>query len=139
MTLQLTTPALLFPAISLLLLAYTNRFLGLASVVRGLHASYKANPEDHYLRQINNLRLRLRLIRDMQLIGVLSLLLCTVSMFLLYWQLNTAGEVVFAFSLACMISSLAISMWEIWVSIGALNVHLHDIEKGEQHKKHGSR
>jgi hypothetical protein len=38
--LSLTTPALLFSAISLLLLAYTNRFLAYASVVRNLHARY---------------------------------------------------------------------------------------------------
>lgn len=133
--LKISDPALLFPAISLLLLAFTNRFLGLAAVVRSLHSNYKANPEPHYLKQIHNLRVRLRLIRDMQVIGVLSLLLCTTCMFLLFWQMNEAAYVVFCASLVAMITSLALSIAELVISVGALNVHLSDIEEAERNIK----
>jgi hypothetical protein len=79
--LTLQTPSLLFPAVSLLLLAYTNRFLGLASLVRSLEGSYRQSREGRLLDQIRNLKRRLRLIRNMQLAGVLSLFCCTVTMF----------------------------------------------------------
>jgi len=94
MEINLTTPALLFPAISLLLLAYTNRFLTLAALIRDLHARYKANPEDVLHGQIANLWYRVRLIKYMQALGVGSILLCTVSMFALlagsHWRCRCA-------------------------------------------------
>jgi hypothetical protein len=131
MDISLTTPALLFPAISLLLLAYTNRFLALTSVTRNLHASYRASQETGYLAQIRNLRKRIRLIRDMQFFGVLSILLCTVCMLLVYveWQVWAKG--VFAGSLVCMMLSLSLSLWEIMLSGRALDLHLQDLEKGK--------
>ena len=84
MDLGLTTPALLFPAISLLLLAYTNRFLTLANLIRELHKSYKSNPEQIILAQISNLRYRVYLIRDMQVWGIASFFLSALCMFFLY-------------------------------------------------------
>src|SRR5471032_768597 len=99
MEINITTPAVLFPAVSLLLLAYTNRFLALASVIRRLHADYKVAPSPQYLRQIESLRWRIRLVRNMQFCGVLSLLLCTVCMFLLFCGLIFEAEIVFTASL----------------------------------------
>jgi type IV secretory pathway VirB2 component (pilin) len=130
MEITLATPSLLFPAISLLLLAYTNRFLGLASVVRALHAAHKAEPDDAYVRQIQNIRTRLKMIRTMQLFGVISILLCTVAMFCLFLGWVRAGEMVFGASLVFMIASLVISAWEIQISVRALDVQLQDIEGG---------
>ena len=75
MEINITTPALLFPAISLLLLAFTNRFLALANLVRQLHQNYKSDPDEFLLGQIANIRFRINLIRDMQAYGVSSLLL----------------------------------------------------------------
>lgn len=129
MEITLTTPSLLFPAISLLLLAYTNRFLGLASVVRALHATYKTTDDPIYLGQIQNIRRRIRLIRDMQLFGALSILFCTVSMFCLFSGWVPAGKITFGLSLLLMIASLGISVWEIQMSVGALDLQLRDIEK----------
>ena len=85
MELSITTPALLFPAISLLMLAYTNRFLAIANLIRSLHAKYKQFPDDkHIITQIQNLRIRIRLIRSMQAIGVLSFLFCVMCMFTIF-------------------------------------------------------
>lgn len=128
MEMSLNTPALLFPAISLLMLAYTNRFLGLAGVIRNLHANYEASSNPKYLSQIENLRKRIRLTRDMQACGVISLLLCTVCMFCIYEGHIVVAQILFGASLVAMIGSLVISLWEIQMSIGALDHHLKDLE-----------
>jgi hypothetical protein len=83
MEFTLTTPALLFPAISLLMLAYTNRFLTISSLIRSLHAQHKTAPDPLIIRQLSNLRYRVRLIRDMQMLGASSFLLCVICMFVL--------------------------------------------------------
>jgi Protein of unknown function (DUF2721) len=131
MEITLTTPAVFFPAVSLLLLAYTNRFLALASVIRKLHADYTTSPDPTYLGQIENLRWRIRLVRNMQFCGVLSLLLCTVCMFLLFWGLIVAAEVIFSIAMIVMIISLIISLIEIQSSVRALDLHLKSIEPPE--------
>jgi hypothetical protein len=128
MDINLTTPAVLFPAVSLLLLAYTNRFLALESVIRKLHADNKVTPEPAYAGQIENLLWRIRLVRNMQFCGVLSLLLCTICMFLLFCGLVDPSEIVFSAGLVVMIISLIISLVEIQTSVRALDLHLQDIE-----------
>lgn len=126
---NLTTPALLFSAISLILLAYTNRFLSLAQLVRALHDKYKQQPHPLILGQINNLRKRLNLIRYTQIAGLVSLLFCVISMFLFHLNNQFLGELVFAAGLILLCLSLLLSIWEIQISVNALNLHLSDIEK----------
>lgn len=126
--LTLTTPALLFSAISLLLLTYTNRFLALAQLIRNLHAQYKQNADSVLLGQINNLRIRVHIIRYMQILGITSLLLCVLSMFLIYIGETVWAEVIFGVALLLLIASLALSVWEIQISVKALDIHLRDIE-----------
>jgi hypothetical protein len=126
--LTLTTPALLFSAVSLILLAYTNRFLAYASVVRALHATFKENPNTILLGQIQNLRKRLRLTQTMQILGIASLLLCVLCMFLIYVHFLRAAEITFAIALILLILSLALSIREIQISVKALDLHLHDME-----------
>lgn len=111
------------------MLAYTNRFLGLASVIRQLHKSHSEKPNPVYLQEIENLRKRIRLIRDMQSLGVISLLLCTACMFLLFRGYYRTGEAVFVFSMLCMLGSLALSLVEIRISTRALDIHLLDMKK----------
>ena len=129
MEINLTTPALLFPAISLLLLAYTNRFLTIATLIRSLHSRYKEEPDKLIWGQIKNLRLRVKLIRNMQAAGVLSLLLCVVCMFVIFAGNLPLAEAIFGVSLILLIVSLAISAWEIQISVRALNIQLSDIEE----------
>jgi hypothetical protein len=134
MELTLTTPGLLFPTVSLLLLAFTNRFLAIAALIRNMYAQYKANPDPLLLSQLENLKIRVRLIRDMQFLGVSSLFLCVVCMLLLFAGMNRAGELVFAASLLLMLASLALSIWEIQISIRALQIQLGDLEEEKQGK-----
>ncbi len=128
MEINLTTPALLFPAISLLLLAYTNRFLSLAALIRDLHSKYQANPDEVLLGQLANLRYRVRLIKAMQAYGALSIFCCVLCMLILFAGWIRIGEIVFIISLVLMMVSLAISVREIQISVGALDLHLSDLE-----------
>lgn len=128
MEINLTTPALLFSALSLIMLAYTNRFLGLASIIRKLHADHKVSPHVIFVQQIHNLRVRIRLIRDMQTLGMVSLLLCAISMLTLFFNFQLVGNILFVTSLFFFIGSLILSIVEIRMSVGALDLHLKDIE-----------
>lgn len=129
MEISLTTPALLFPAISLLLLAYTNRFLTLATLIRALRKQFKETADQNIKAQITNLRKRVNLIKNMQLTGIASLLLCVVSMFAIYENWQVWGSVIFGVSLVLLMISLIFSIIEIQISVKALNIHLSDIEK----------
>jgi hypothetical protein len=128
MNISLTTPALLFPAISLLLVAYTNRFNALSSRIRSLSAEYKANPNDVLQEQIRSLRVRIYLIRNMQAFGVAGLFLCILCMFMLFFESYFSGKVVFGLSLLFMLGSLGFSLKEIIISVHALDVELDSIE-----------
>ena len=125
----LTTPALLFSAVSLILLAYTNRFLGYASVVRTLYKNYKENPSTIIKGQIDNLRKRLYLTRTMQILGVTSLFLCVITMFLIFIGSAILAAWIFGAALLLLCASLAISIWEIQISVKALELHLSNMEK----------
>ncbi|QSS97870.1 DUF2721 domain-containing protein [Psychroflexus sp. ALD_RP9] len=128
MEISLTTPALLFPAISLLLLAYTNRFLTIAGLIRNLHKNYLEKPDVNIKAQIGNLRRRVYLIKNMQSFGIFSLLLCVLSMFLIYENLQTWGSVVFGVSLVLLMVSLILSIVEIQISVKALSIQLERME-----------
>ncbi|MCH8536262.1 MAG: DUF2721 domain-containing protein [Alkalimonas sp.] len=125
---SLTTPALLFPAISLLLLAYTNRFLVLAQLIRELNEREGKQVRELVIRQIANLKKRIGLIRSMQAYGVLSFLLCTLSMFCLFMQWELAGQLSFAASLISLLLSLAVSLYEIQISCDAINIELESMQ-----------
>ena len=129
MELNIQTPALLFPAVSLLMLAYTNKFLAIANLIRKLYSDYEKNQHVSLIAQISNLRRRLMLIRWMQVVGVASILCCVVTMFFVYqgWQLW--AKVLFALSLLMMIASLVLSLVEIFLSAGALRLLLQDLEE----------
>ena len=129
---EITTPALLFPAVTLLMLAYTNRFNTLATIIRNLHSKYQTEQNENLRAQITNLRYRVYLIRNMQILGVLSLLLCVVSMFALFEGWIAGGQWSFAAALILMILSLAISLRELQVSVGALDLLLSEMGKGEK-------
>lgn len=126
MSISITTPALLFPAISLLLLAYTNRFLAIGSLIRQLKANVNHGNFDSISRQIGNLKKRLNLI--MQAMGVLSILFCTLAMIVLFVGEQVGGKVSFALSLFFMLTSLLTSLSEILMSSTALKIELEEIK-----------
>jgi len=129
MEISITTPSLLFPAISLLLLAYTNRFIALGALIRSLHDRYQVNKSMQITEQMRNLKLRMNLIKFMQGSGILSLLSCVVCMLLLFKGQIIAGQVTFSISLVLMMFSLMLSFREVQISIRALNIELSDVEE----------
>jgi hypothetical protein len=132
MDINLTTPALLFPAISLLLLAYTNRFLALAALMRELYARYKTNPDKRIKGQLTSLRYRIGIIRTMQVWGVASFVGCVLCMIVLFAGWLTVGKWVFVGSLLMLLLSLGLSLREVQVSIDALTLQMHDLDEPAQ-------
>lgn len=133
MEITFNTPALLFPAISLLLLAYTNRFLALANLVRRLHDEYKKEQKNPLLlRQIRSLKRRINLVRYMQGLGVFSFVCCVVTMYCIYSEWAAAARYIFAISLLSLLVSLIISLIEITQSTKAIELELSDIEELEK-------
>lgn len=128
MDININTPALLFPTVSLILLAYTNRFLAIANLVRNLRKQYDESHNQLLLLQITNLKRRLELIRYMQAFGVTSLLIAILCMFLLFLGYTTITNYIFGVSLVCLMISLSFSLREIIVSINALDLYLSDLD-----------
>ncbi len=135
MTLNIETPALLFSATSLILLAYTNRFLTIAQIIRNLKKRYDEEHNKSILLEIKNLNLRLTLIRYMQMSGVLCLFLSVFAMLLLFIEQQLIGIYLFGGSLLCLLISLALSFWEISISVNALRLHLSDLVDLQNNKK----
>lgn len=124
MRIEMTTPALLFTAISLLISAYTSRFLTLAGLLRQLDLQYKKDKDKIVLMQIKNLSKRIKIIRWMQILGVFSFFLCVLTMFVLYINKQFLGEVIFAISLLSLMSSLLLSLYEVNISVNAITLQL---------------
>ena len=134
MTLHIETPALLFSATSLILLAYTNRFLTIAQIIRKLKKTYDEEENKSVLLEIKNLDLRLSLIRYMQMFGVLCLFLSVFAMLLLFMEQQISSIYFFGLSLLALLISLGISFWEISIYIDALRLHLSDLTDNKEKK-----
>jgi hypothetical protein len=126
---SISTPALLFSAITLLMLAYTNRFGAIAARVRQFSSIYMEKPTERLYSQIKNFRIRLKMIKNMQLLGAISFLFCLVSMLLIFVNKILMAQVVFAISLVALMISLAISIGEIFISVDALEIELDRVEE----------
>ncbi|WP_263079672.1 DUF2721 domain-containing protein [Endozoicomonas sp. Mp262] len=129
MELTLTTPALLFPAISLLFLSYTNKFLALASLIRTLHGDYIKDPGNQVIKkQLENLGRRMKLIKHMQGAGIMSFILCVVDMFLLHLGQQWWAFLIFGLCLAFFLLSLLICLTEIKISVDALELQVEEMK-----------
>jgi len=126
--LTLNTPALLFSAISLIMLAYTNRFIAYTAAIRDLFDKYQKNQDPRFFKQIKNIKHRLYLTRYMQILGITSLLFCVLTMFLIYIQQNTIAVWIFGLALILLIISLALLVIEIQISAKAWEEHISDID-----------
>ncbi len=127
MELSLSTPAILFPTISLLLLAYTNRFISIGNRLRSLHELYTSNQTKGLLQQINIFKRRIKMIRDLQLVGIGSLFFCVLTMLLIFENYMEAAKYLFTASLIMLLASFTIAAYEIIISTHAMNIQLQDI------------
>ena len=132
---SLTTPAVLFPAISLLMLAYTNRFLAVSNLIRSLKDKYVEDGAEKHILQIRNLRRRVLLIRNMQMMGAISLVLCILSMFFIFENNVSMAKYIFSGGMMALILSITLSLREIHLSVIALNLEMKDIEEQLKEKK----
>jgi hypothetical protein len=129
MELTYTAPAILFPALSLLLLAYTNRFLALARLIRELYGQYQSNNDAHIMEQIDSLQYRIRVIKTTQVYGVASFFAGVLCVFLLFAGWMTVAQWIFGMSLILMLVSLALSLREVYMSLDTLSLLLRDHKK----------
>ena len=127
-TLSITTPSILFSAISLIMLAYTNRFLAYAQLIRTLSEKHKNSPQSSFKRQIKNLRSRLYLTRAMQVFGVSSLMICVVCTLFIFIGLQTVAIYLFGLALVLLSISLIISIIETQISVKALDAYLDEMD-----------
>ncbi len=129
MDFTIQTPTLLFSAISLLMLAYTNRFVVIAGLIRDLYAKYQEKPDDIIKGQLLNLRKRMRIIRNMQVFGALSFFFSVLSLMMIFLDLVLFAEILFGISLVMMLVSLLLLILELNISVNALNIQLKDFDK----------
>ena len=125
-----STPAVVFSATSLLMLAYTNRFLTLSELTRNLYNRYKdSNGKDNSAKgQIDNLKLRLKIIRWMQIFGAVSFSLSVVSMLAMVFINDTVSLSIFIISLFCLLVSLGLLVYELQISVRALTIQLNEMK-----------
>ncbi len=128
MELSLSIPALLFPAISLSMLAYNARYLAIAALIRQLHGQFRETQAAPLEKQIGSLKRRLRIIKDMQSTSIASFLLAAISMFLIYVELRLWANGIFGLSLIFLMVSLILSLWEVRLSTRALEIQLRDMD-----------
>lgn len=126
---DLTTPAILFSTISLIHVAYTNRFVAISNLIRSLKQRYADTHDSYIIEQINNLRKRLYLIRNMQFYGIISLLTCIASISFIFFEKNYVAIIFFAIALISLLVSILLAAREIWISVQALNIELNSIEE----------
>lgn len=129
MNLSLSIPALLFPAISLTMLAYNARYLAIAALIRNLHSNYESSKSEKVKIQVQKLRKRLTIIKNMQAVAILSFLLAVITMFLIYIELNFWANLVFGISLLALMISLILSLIEVQLSTKALSIQLQSMDK----------
>ncbi|MFN4147079.1 MAG: DUF2721 domain-containing protein [Runella sp.] len=134
MELTISTPALLFSTVSLMMIAFTNRYLAIANLIRDLHERFQKNPQQNYVDQIKQLHRRVHIIRNIQFIIVCSLFLSAVSMLCIYLQYQAVAQTLFFLALLLQIVALGLSIWEISISIHALKIELSDMEEQLGHR-----
>lgn len=124
----LTTPAILFSTVSLLYVAYTNRFVAISNLIRSLKARYLQTKDADILKQLSNLRLRVMLIRNMQLTGIVSLILSVVSIILIFTGHMYYANFVFGISLLFLVYSMSLAAREIFISVESLKIELSSMQ-----------
>lgn len=124
MALNITDPAILFPGISLLFLAYTNRYLALANIIRQLNKVIAEGFDENREKQIQNLLVRIKLIRYMQMFGILSFICCVISMSALLLGFDKMGVFAFGGSMVFLFISLVVSFFEVASSGDGLRIEI---------------
>lgn len=132
MQLTLSIPALLFPAISLSMLAYNARYLAIAALIRQLHKQYQEKASRGLGIQVRQLERRLKIIKNMQAVAILSFLFSAITMFLIYIEQDFWANLIFGISLLALMISLVLSLVEVQLSTNALSIQLSDMDDNDE-------
>ncbi len=122
--LDISTPALVFPALSVLMLAYTNRFIAISKRVRALHAEHQRKPSANLLEQIKLLRKRMLYIRNMQIGALTGFSSNILSIAFIFFGLDQVALIFFGLGLILVFVSLIICIVEIYLSVHAMRILL---------------
>ncbi|MBT3852279.1 MAG: DUF2721 domain-containing protein [Gammaproteobacteria bacterium] len=122
---EITTPALLFPAISLLFVAYTSRLHSLSVLIRAMTTDGSNESKTmHAKEQLNILKKRVNYIKRMQVFGILSFIFNLITIICLYINYDYLANYIFGFGLFMLSASLFFALLETLISTKALNIHL---------------
>ena len=122
---EITTPALVFPAISLLFIAYTNRLHTLSVLIRSMTKNDNKDLKNNETKdQLEILKKRVLYIKRMQVFGILSFIFCLFTIICLYIELDNIANYFFGLALFLLVASLLFALFETLQSTEALSIHL---------------
>jgi len=122
---EITTPALVFPAISLLFIAYTNRLHTLSVLIRSMTKKDNKDSKNNETKdQLEILKKRVLYIKRMQVFGILSFIFCLFTIICLYIELDNIANYFFGLALFLLVASLLFALVETLQSTEALSIHL---------------
>lgn len=117
--LAISTPALLFPAITILILTYSNRFSTLSNKIR----EFIRKGED--AAQIAVFRRRVGYVRRMLLWGILGLAASALSMLALVFKCTNTGVGLFVLADLSIVISLIYAILDVSISTNALELEVN--------------
>ena len=137
MVLDLTTSALLFPAIPLLMITFGTRFTVVSELIRKIHDEYAADIDlddvraKRMLGEISALKKRLWMIQINQTLSSLSFFFNLLPMFALYMGNQNLAKTIFGIALALLMLAVVLFIIEISIAVRSLNLQLSDLDTND--------
>ena len=134
MVLDLTTAALMFPAIPFLMLTFGTRFTVVSELIRKIHDEYAAeiNLDDvrtkRMLGEISTLKKRLLMIQINQTLTSLSFFVNLLTIFALFMGHQNLSKLLFGIVLILLMLAIILFVVEIGIATKSLNLHLEDLD-----------
>ena len=130
MNIDYTVTALMFPAIPLLMVVYSNRFHTLSRLIRELHDEhvYEKHIPAEWKKQFINLSRRISILRWTIMFAAFGFLFNMLTVFALYLNELFLARVIFGSCCLSMIISIIFFIREIQISTNALNLHMSDMD-----------
>ena len=134
MVLDLTTAALMFPAIPFLMLTFGTRFTVVSELIRKIHDEYASeiNLDDvrtkRMLGEISTLKKRLLMIQINQTLTSLSFFVNLLTIFALFMGHQNLSKLLFGIVLILLMLAIILFIVEIGIATKSLNLHLEDLD-----------
>ena len=124
-------PALLFPAIPLMMIVFGNRYSSLSKLIRDLHDRFLKEDEvrDKFTEQIELLTDRLFLVKSMQTLAGLAFIANLLTIFFRYIDVPSVAFSLFGVATILLSASILLFVIEIQKSSSALSKHISDLKK----------